>query len=152
QEISQFRAADLIAAKWGIGRPEMEEFALTSHQRAITAIDSGLFEAEIEPYGAVRDDECARRDTSLERLATLAPRRPAAEGGPGPAALSGASAGGAAALLVAPEQAVAEPRLVRRARIAHISARGDDPVFMLTAPIAATEHALRKAGMSLADI
>src|SRR5262249_15273248 len=48
--------------------------------------------------------------------------------------------------------AVTEHRLVPRARIAHISARGDDPVFMLTAPIAATEHALRKAGMSLADI
>src|SRR5215470_15679638 len=57
QEISQFRAADLIAAKWGIGRPEMEEFALTSHQRAIAAIDDGDFAAEIEPYRGVHADE-----------------------------------------------------------------------------------------------
>ena len=152
QEISQFRAADMIAAKWGIGRREMEEFALTSHQRAVTAIDSGAFEAEIEPYGAVRDDECPRRDTTLERMAQLAPLRPAEEGGVITAALSSQIADGAAALLIASEQAVTEHRLVPRARIAHISARGDDPVLMLTAPITATEHALRKAGMSLADI
>jgi len=151
QEISQFRAADMIAAKWGIGRREMEEFALTSHQRAVTAIDSGAFEAEIEPYGAVRDDECPRRDTSLERMAQLAPLRPAEDGGVITAALSSQIADGAAALLVASERAVTEHRLVPRARIAHISARGDDPVFMLTAPIAATEHALLKAGMSLVD-
>jgi acetyl-CoA C-acetyltransferase len=130
----------------------MEEFALTSHQRAVTAIDSGAFEAEIESYGAVRDDECPRRDTSLERMAQLAPLRPAEEGGVITAALSSQIADGAVALLIASERAVTEHRLVPRARIAHISARGGDPVFMLTAPITATEHALRKAGMSLADI
>ena len=51
EEISQFRAADLIADKWGITRPEMERYALASHQRAIRAIDQGAFEAEIVPYG-----------------------------------------------------------------------------------------------------
>jgi acetyl-CoA C-acetyltransferase len=55
-------------------------------------------------------------------------------------------------MLIASERAVAEHGLRPRARITHISARGDDPVLMLTAPIAATEHALRRAGMSLADI
>jgi len=152
QEISQFRAADMIAAKWGIGRLEMEEFALTSHERAVTAIDSGAFEAEIEPYGAVHDDECPRRDTSLERMAQLSPLRPAESGGVITAAVSSQIADGAAALLLASERAVTDHRLVPRARIVHTSARGDDPVLMLTAPIAATEHALRKAGMSLADI
>jgi acetyl-CoA C-acetyltransferase len=152
QEMSQFRAADMIAAKWGIGRPEMEEFALASHERAVTAIDSGLFGAEIEPYGAVRDDECPRRDTSLERMAKLAPLRPAEEGGVITAALSSQIADGAAALLIASERAVAQHGLVPRARITHISARGDDPVLMLTAPITATEYALRKVGLSLADI
>jgi len=152
QEISQFRAADMIAGKWGIGRLEMEEFALTSHERAVTAIDSGAFEAEIEPYGAVHDDECPRRDTSLERMAQLSPLRPAESGGVITAALSSQIADGAAALLLASERAVTDHRLVPRARVVHISARGDDPVLMLTAPIAATEHALRKAGMSLADI
>ena len=127
QEISQFRAADLIAAKWGIGRAEMEEYALASHQRAIAAIDAGEFADEIEPYGAVSDDECPRRDTSLERMARLAPLRPAGEGGVITAALSSQIADGAAALLIASEQAVAEHGLRPRARIRHISARGRRP-------------------------
>ncbi len=152
QEISQFRAADLIAAKWGIGRAEMEEFALASHQRAIAAIDAGDFAAEIAPYGAVKDDECPRRDTSPERMAKLEPLRPAADGGVITAALSSQIADGAAALLIASERAVAGHGLRPRARIAHISVRGDDPVLMLTAPIAATEHALRRSGLRLADI
>jgi acetyl-CoA C-acetyltransferase len=152
QEISQFRAADLIAAKWGIERAEMEEFALASHQRAVAAIDAGAFGAEIEPYRDVRHDECPRRDTSLEKMAHLPTVRAPEEGGVITAALSSQIADGAAALLIASERAVNEHRLVPRARIAHISARGDDPVLMLTAPIAATEHALRRAGMTLSDI
>jgi acetyl-CoA C-acetyltransferase len=152
QEISQFRAADLIAAKWAIGRTEMEEYALASHQRAIAAIDGGDFTAEIAPYGGARDDECPRRDTSLERMARLEPLRPAADGGVITAALSSQIADGAAALLIASERAIAEHGLRPRARIRHISARGDDPVLMLTAPIAATEHALRVAGLRLDDI
>src|SRR5258708_40161312 len=71
----------MIVAKWGIGRAEMEEFALASHQRAVAAIDGGAFEAEIQPYGDLRDDECPRRDTSLERMANLTALRPAEEGG-----------------------------------------------------------------------
>ena len=152
QEISQFRAADMIAATWGIGRAEMEEYALASHRRAIAAIDSGAFAAEITPYGDVRDDECPRRDTSLERMAKLEPLRPPADGGVITAALSSQIADGAAALLIASERALAGHGLRPRARIAHISVRGDDPVLMLTAPIAATEHALRKSGFRLADI
>ena len=152
QEISQFRAADLIAAKWGIDRAEMEEYALASHQRAVAAVDAGEFADEIERYGNLRDDECPRRDTSLEQMARLAPLRPAEECGVITAALSSQIADGAAALLIASEQAVTEQGLRPRARIRHISARGDDPVLMLTAPIVATEHALRKAGLEMADI
>jgi acetyl-CoA C-acetyltransferase len=152
QEVSQFRAADLIAAKWGISRAEMEEYSLSSHQRAIAAIDGGVFAAEIEPYGDIRDDECPRRDTSLERMAKLAPLRPAPDGGVTTAALSSQIADGAAALLLASEQAVAEHGLRPRARIRHLSVRGDDPVLMLTAPIVATEHGLRRAGLRLGDI
>ena len=149
QEISQFRAADMIAAKWGISRAEMERFALASHQRAAAAIDAGHFAAEIEPYGDVAVDECPRRDTSLERMAGLAPLRP---DGVTTAALSSQIADAAAALLIASERAVAEHGLTPRARIRHVSARGDDPVMMLTAPIVATEHALRRAGLTLDDI
>jgi len=152
EEISQFRAADLIADKWGIGRPEMERYALASHQRAARAIDAGAFDAEIAPYGDLNPltaDECPRRDTTVAKMAALAPLRP---GGLVTAALSSQIADGAAALLIASGRAVREHGLRPRARIAHLSARGDDPVLMLTAPIAATAHALRRAGMSLDEI
>jgi acetyl-CoA C-acetyltransferase len=152
QEVSQFRAADMIAAKWMIGRGEMERYALASHQRAAAAIDSGAFAAEIVPYGDVAADECPRRDTSLERMAALAPLRPEGEGGVITAALSSQLADASAALLIASDQAVGDHGLRPRARIMHLSARGDDPIMMLTAPIAATEHALRRAGLTLADI
>ena len=152
EEISQFRAADLIADKWGIGRPEMERYALASHQRAARAIDAGAFDAEIAPYGDLNPltaDECPRRDTTVEKMAALPPLRP---GGLVTAALSSQIADGAAALLIASDRALEQYGLRPRARIAHLSARGDDPVLMLTAPIAATAHALRRAGMSLDEI
>ena len=149
EEISQFRAADLIADKWGIGRPEMERYALASHQRAVRAIDSGAFDAEIAPYGDLAADECPRRDTTGEKMAALASLRP---GGLVTAALSSQIADGAAALLIASDRALEQYGLRPRARIAHLSARGDDPVLMLTAPIAATAHALRRAGLSLDEI
>ncbi len=145
QEISQFRAADMIAEKWGIGRAEMEEFALASHQRAVAAA-GGAFAGEIVPCGEVAADECPRPDTSLAKMATLAPLR---EGGLITAALSSQIADAAAALLIASDRAVRAHGLRPLARIHHLSARGDDPVMMLTAPIAATAHALRRAGMTL---
>jgi acetyl-CoA C-acetyltransferase len=149
EEISQFRAADLIAAKWGIGRAEMERFALASHQRAARAIDAGAFTAEIAPYRDITKDEGPRRDTTLEKMAALRPLR---EGGLITAALSSQISDGAAALLIASDDAVRRYRLEPRARITHLSARGDNPVLMLTAPIAATAHALKTAGLTLDDI
>jgi acetyl-CoA C-acetyltransferase len=146
QEISQFRAADMIAAKWGISRAEMEEFALASHQRAVAAAAAGAFSAEIVPYGGVLADECPRPDTSLVKMAALAPLR---EDGLITAALSSQIADAAAALLIASDRAVHEHGLRPLARIRHLSARGDDPVMMLTAPIVATGHALHRAGMTL---
>jgi acetyl-CoA C-acetyltransferase len=149
EEISQFRAADLIAAKWGIGRAEMERYALASHQRAARATDDGHFQAEIAPYRDVTEDEGPRRDTTLEKMAALRPLR---EGGLITAALSSQISDGAAALLIASDDAVRRHGLRPRARITHLSARGDDPVLMLTAPIAATAHALKTAGLTLDDI
>jgi acetyl-CoA C-acetyltransferase len=149
QEISQFRAADMIAAKWGLRRAEMEEFALASHQRAVAAAAAGHFAAEIVPYGEVTADECPRPDTSLAKMAVLAPLRP---GGMITAALSSQIADAAAALLVASGQAVRAHRLRPLARIRHLSARGGDPVLMLTAPIAATAHALDLAGLALGQL
>jgi acetyl-CoA C-acetyltransferase len=149
QEISQFRAADMIAAKWGLSRAEMEEFALASHQRAIAAARAGHFAAEIVPYGAVAADECPRQDTSLAKMAALPTLR---EGGLITAALASQIADAAAALLVASARAVRAHGLRPLARIHHLSARGDDPVLMLTAPIAATAHALDRAGLALGQL
>src|SRR6516165_824908 len=149
QEISQFRAADMIAAKWGLGRAEMERYALASHQRAIAAAQAGHFAAELAPYGEVTADECPRRDTSLAKMAALPPLR---EDGLITAALSSQVADAAAALLVASGRAVRAHGLRPLARIRHMSARGDDPVLMLTAPIAATTHALERAGMTLGQL
>ncbi len=149
EEISQFRAADLIAEKWGISRTEMERYALASHQRAVRASREGAFAAEIAPYGEVSRDEGPRPDTTLEKMAALRPLR---EGGTVTAALASQISDGAAALLIASQDAVREHGLRPRARIVHLSARGDDPVLMLTAPIAATAHALRRAGMVMDEI
>jgi acetyl-CoA C-acetyltransferase len=149
QEISQFRAADLIAEKWAIGRGEMEQFALASHERAIAAAAGGHFAAELVPYGAVTADEGPRADTSAAKMAALKPLR---EGGRITAALASQISDGAAALLVVSERAVHAHGLRPLARIVHVSARGDDPVLMLTAPIAATARALDRAGLSLAEI
>jgi acetyl-CoA C-acetyltransferase len=149
QEISQFRAADMIAEKWAIERAEMEAFALASHQRAVAAIDGGAFADEVVAYGEVMADECPRRDTSAAKMASLKPLR---DGGRITAALSSQIADAAAAVLVVSEAAATEHGLTPMARICQLTVRGDDPVFMLTAPIAATAHALRRAGLRLDQI
>ena len=149
QEISQFRGAQLLCEKWGIARRQLEEFALASHQRAVRAIDEGRFEREIAPVGDVAVDEGPRRDTSLEKMATLAPLR---EGWEITAATASQISDGAAALLVASEAAVQRYGLTPRARIVTLAVTGADPVFMLTGPIPATEQALAKAALRVGDI
>ena len=148
QEVSQFRGAELIAEKWDLSREEMESFALASHERAVAAIDEGRFDAEIVPVAGVPHDEGPRRGGSLERMAQLPTL---VEGGRLTAALASQISDGAAALLIASERAVEEHDLTPRARIHHVSVRGDDPIYMLTGPIAATAHALEKTGMSIDD-
>ena len=149
QEVSQFRSAEMIAEKWDISREQMEQLALSSHHRAIAAIDEGRFTNEIEPVGDFTTDECPRRDTSLEKMAGL---QPLTEGGRITAAVASQICDAASAVLVASERAVAEHGLTPRARIHHLSVRGDDPVWMLTGPIPATRHALEQTGLSVDDI
>ncbi len=149
QEISQFRGADLIAEKWGITREDMEVFALESHRRAAQATDEGRFEREIAPFQGIAVDEGFRRDTTLEKMANLKTLR---EDGRITAAVSSQISDAGAAMLIASEQAVKDHGLTPRARIHHLSVRGGDPVFMLSAPIPATEHALNKAGMTIDQI
>src|SRR5207237_4862283 len=149
QEVTQFRSAEMIAEKWSVSRDDMEAFALESHRRAITAIDEGRFEREILPYRGVTTDEGPRRDTSLERMASLPPLT---DGGRVTAAASSQISDAAAALLVVSERGLQEHGLTPRARIHHLSVRGADPIFMLTAPIPATAYALERTGMSLDDM
>ena len=149
QEISQFRGAELIAEKWDISREDMEEYALESHERAIRAIDEARFEREIVPLGDASVDEGPRRGTSLEKMAQLPTLT---EGGRLTAAVASQISDGAAALLVMSERAVKDLGVTPRARIHHLSVRGDDPVLMLTAPIPATAYALDKTGLTLDDI
>ncbi|CAD5141703.1 3-oxoadipyl-CoA/3-oxo-5,6-dehydrosuberyl-CoA thiolase [Microbacterium sp. Nx66] len=149
QEISQFRGAELIAERWDISREEMERYALESHRRAAQAQDEGRFAAEIAPLAGLDHDEGVRRDTTLERMAGLQPLAP---GGRITAAVASQISDASSAVLIASARAVQEHGLTPRARIHHVSVRGDDPVLMLTAPIPATRHALERTGLRIGDI
>jgi len=147
--LNQINSAEMIADKWDISREEMEEFALASHQRAQAATDNGWFKDEIAPLNGLEQDETIRPTTTLEGLSQL---KVIQEDGKVTAGVSSQNCDGAAAMLVASEQAVKDHGLKPRARVHHISVRADDPVWMLTAPMPATEHALKKAGMTVDDI
>lgn len=149
EPVSQFYGAEKIAEKWNITREEMEEFAFQSHQRALKAIAEGRFDREIIPFNGVTHDEGPRADTTLEKMAGLKTLVP---GGRLTAAVASQVSDGASAMLIASERAVKQFNLKPRARIHHMSVRGDDPILMLTAPIPATRYALDKAGMKLEDI
>ena len=146
--VSQFHGAEEIARRWGIERTELERFALTSHERAVHAIDSGWFEKETAPLAELTVDEGPRRDTTVAKMAELTPLAP---GGRLTAATSSQISDGAAAILVASERAVHQHGLNPRARVHHLSVLGDDPITMLTAPIPATRHALARTGMTIDD-
>jgi acetyl-CoA C-acetyltransferase len=148
QEVSQFRGAELIAEKWDISRDDMEEFAVESHQRALKAQANGRFEAEIAPLNGLDHDE-GPREPNWDKIRSL---KPLVEGGRLTAALASQISDASASILIASEQALKDHHLTPRARIHHMSVRGDDPIFMLSAPIPATHYALEKAGMTMDDI
>ena len=147
--VSQFHSAEMIAEKWDISRGDLEAFALQSHTRAIAAQDNGYFDREIVETEGLLADEGPRRGTTMEKMATL---KTVMEGGRHSAAACSQISDGAAAILLASEQAVRDHDLEPRARIHHLSVRGADPIWMLTAPIPATLHALKKTGLSPEDI
>jgi acetyl-CoA C-acetyltransferase len=148
QEVSQFRAAEMIAEKWGITRDEMEAFAVESHVRALRARAEGRFEREIVPLEGLTADE-GPREPNWDKIRSLPPLTP---GGRITAAVSSQISDAATAVLVVSERALRVHGLTPRARIHHLSVRGADPIYMLTAPIPATAYALEKAGMTLDDI
>jgi acetyl-CoA C-acetyltransferase len=148
QEVSQFRGAEMIAEKWAISREEMEEFAIESHVRALRAQQEGRFDLEIVPLKGVTTDE-GPREPNVEKIKSL---KPLVEGGRLTAALASQISDAGTAMLVVSERALKEHNLTPRARIHHLSVRGADPIYMLSAPIPATAYALEKSGMKLDDI
>jgi acetyl-CoA C-acetyltransferase len=149
QEISQFRGAQLIVEKWGLTREDLERFSLESHQRAVRAIEAGYFDDQIAPLNGLSRDEGARPDTSLEKMAGLAPLR---EGWDVTAAVASQISVGAGALLIASEEAVRTHNLTPLARVHTLTVVGEDPVYMLTGPIPATQAALKRSGLSIGEI
>ncbi|HEY7440351.1 MAG TPA: acetyl-CoA C-acetyltransferase [Acidimicrobiia bacterium] len=148
QEVSQFRGAEMIADKWGITREAMEDFAVESHERALRAQREARFEREILPIDGVSVDE-GPREPNLDKIRSLPPL---IEGGRLTAAVSSQISDAASALLIVSERGLSTHGLNPRARIHHLSVRGADPIYMLTAPIPATAYALEKTGMSLDDM
>lgn len=145
---TQFNGAQMIADQWGFSRRDLEEYSLESHRRALQAMDDGRFDREIVPLAGVTMDETAR-DTSLEKMAELDIIFGCDKI---TAAVSSQTCDGSSAMLLASEAAVKRYDLTPRARVHHMSVRGEDPIRMLSAPIPATEYALQKSGMSLDDI
>ncbi len=158
QLVHQGISAELIADKWGLTRLMLDEFGYASHMKAARATREGLFEDEIIPVevpddGGVRVvtiDEGIRFDTSLEKMLTLKPAFK--EDGVITAGNSSQISDGAAALVVASEEAVKRHGLSPMARIVARVVVGDDPVMMLTGVIPATRQALARAGLTVEDI
>ena len=159
-QFSQFIGAEMVAKKHGLTRDQVDAFALQSHQRAIAATRGGKFDAEIIPL-AVRladgtetgeqhsADEGIRFDASIESIGGV---KLLQEGGVCTAANASQICDGSAGLLVVNERGLKTLGLTPLARIHHMTVIGGDPVVMLETPIAATAHALKKAGMSINDI
>jgi acetyl-CoA acyltransferase len=158
--VPQGISAELIAAKWGLSRTELDEFSAGSHEKAATATKEGRFEAELAPIAGLTTDEIVRPGTTVETLAGLKPafyhpayeeRFPQITWSITPGNSSPLSDGSAAVLITTSETA---KRLGLRplARIHSVSVVGSDPLYMLTGVIPATEKVLRNAGLSLADI
>ncbi|NRA40833.1 MAG: acetyl-CoA C-acyltransferase, partial [Pseudomonadales bacterium] len=148
QPPTQFNSAQMIADKWDLSREELEAFSLESHKRALKAIEEGRFDNEIVPMEGVTMDETPR-DTTLEKMAELDYLFGCDKV---TAAVASQTCDAASAMLIVSEAALKKYNLKPRARIVHMSVRADDPIWMLTAPIPATEYALEKAGLTLDDI
>ena len=157
-QFSQFDGAELLAEKYGITREELDEFGLMSHQRAAAATEKGYFKTEIVPLNIKLEDGSAdihdrdegiRADASLEGMQSLNTLR---EGGVITAGTASQISDGAAAVMIANEDAIARYNLPVRARIKALAVVGSDPVIMLEGPIPATRKVLEKAGLTIDDI
>lgn len=167
--VNQGISAELIAAKWGFDREAVDSYSARSHQRAAAAAAAGNFDAEIAPITVTNADgekivhsvdETVRASTTVEGLAGLRPsfrtdeyaaRFPEAQWLITPGN-SSPFTDGASAVLIMSEEAATKLGLTPRARFHSFAVAGDDPLYMLTAPIPATHKVLAKSGLSIDDI
>ena len=156
--VPQGISAEVLAEEWGLSREQLDEYSLESHRRAVAATDEGRFEREIVPIetgagGAAvlfAVDETPRRDTSLEKLASLQPAfKP---DGVVTAGNSSSIVDGSAAMLLASGDAVEKLGLEPRARFVSFGLSGVDPYRMLHGNPQACATALAKAGLSWDDV
>jgi len=158
QIVPQGISAEVIAEEWGLSREALDEYSYESHMRAVRAIDEGRFERELVPVEVSNPhagvlfgvDETPRRDTTIEKMATLAPAFK--EDGVVTAGNSSSIVDGAAAMLVASEERASELGLEPSARFVSFGLAGVDPYRMLHGNPQACERALAKAGLSWDDM
>ena len=157
--INQGLSAERIAEKWGFNRGQLDEFSINSHRKAIKAQDEGRFDREIIPVEVknqdgsktiITQDEGPRRESSIEKLATL----PTVfkENGVIHAGNASQMSDGAAAILIMSKEKAIELGLKPRFRIISRTVVGSDPTLMLTGPIDATQMVLKKAGLTIEDM
>ncbi|MBU9764832.1 acetyl-CoA C-acyltransferase [Mycobacterium sp. TNTM28] len=158
--VPQGISAELIAAKWGFSRAQLDEFSAGSHEKAARATKDGLFEAELAPIAGLSTDEIIRPATTVDTLAGLKPafyneaysaRFPQITWAITPGNSSSLSDGSAAVMITSGETAK-RLGLKPLARIHTTTVVGSDPLYMLTGVIPATEKVLARAGLTLADI
>ena len=155
--VPQGVSAEMIADKWNISRDDMDRFGVQSQTRAARATAEGRFEREILPVldaeGNLMTRDEGIRDTSMESLGKLKPSfRSEEEGGRVTAGNSSQITDGAAALLIMSEAKAKALGLTPRARFVNFSLAGDNPRFMLTAPIPATRKILERSGLGIHDM
>ncbi|OBB59852.1 acetyl-CoA acetyltransferase [Mycobacterium sp. 852013-51886_SCH5428379] len=158
--VPQGISAELIAAKWGLSRGQLDEFSAGSHEKAAAATKEGRFDAELAPIAGLTTDEIIRPGTTVETLAGLKPAfyNPAYEerfpqiGWEITAGNSSPLSDGSAAVLITTTEAAKRLGLRPLARIHTATAVGSDPLYMLTGVIPATEKVLTRAGLALSDI
>ncbi|NDB05352.1 MAG: acetyl-CoA C-acyltransferase [Acidimicrobiia bacterium] len=155
--VPQGVSAEMIADKWDISREDMDRFGVQSQTRAARATAEGRFEREILPVldaeGNLMTRDEGIRDTSMESLGKLKPSfRSEEEGGRVTAGNSSQITDGAAALLIMSEAKAKALGLTPRARFVNFSLAGDNPRFMLTAPIPATRKILERSGLGIHDM
>jgi len=158
--VNQGVSAELIAARWGFSRDELDAYAAESHERAAEAQVQGRFASQLLAVDGVEIDETVRPGTTVAGLSGLAPafrtdamaeRFPEIDWLITPGNSSPLT-DGASAVLIMSEQKARELGLTPRARFHAFSVVGDDPLMMLTGPIPATRRVLERGGLTIDDL